>query len=110
MAVLMRLSISVTQLIKRLRLNIAGVEKLCRKTKDAVLELLLFNARIVETVWAYQWKATYDAVYALLNIYGITRSTQAGHTTDQSLTNAHTRLFSRNMINCKSERTTPAYP
>jgi hypothetical protein len=106
----MRLYVCVTQLMKRHRLNIVGVEKLCRKTKDAVLELLLFNTRTVETVWAYQWKATYDAVYALLNIYGITRSTQAGHTTDLSLANAHTRRFSRNMINCKSKRTTPAYP
>lgn len=106
----MRFSICVTQLMKRLRLNTVGVEKLCRKTKDVVLALLLFNARTVETVWAYQWKATYDAVYALLNIYGITRSKQAGHTTESSGRNAHTRRFSRNMINCKSERTTPAYP
>jgi len=96
--------------MKRLRLSRSGVEKLCRKTKDAALKLLLFKAHHFETEFAYQQKAPFDAVYARSDIYGIARSKQAGHTRDQDRANKHDQLLSDYMIDCKSKRSTPAYP
>lgn len=89
--------------MKRLRLSRRGVEKLCRKTKDAVLELLLFKEHHFETRFVYQQKAPVDAVYARSDIYGIARSKQAGHTRGQDSANKHEQLFSGYMINCKSK-------
>lgn len=106
----MRSFVCVTQLMKPLTLSGRGVEKLCRKTKDAPFELLLFKAHHFETKFPCQPKATSDAVYTLLDIYGIARSKQAGHTRDRYHANAHERLLPGYMINCKSEITTPAYP